>query len=59
LRFFGREKGVCDKLQRHPLIDPMFSLSSPLPSGEGLGVSAISMSLARQNLHLVIPLMVE
>jgi hypothetical protein len=23
---FGREKGVCDELQRHPLIDPMFRL---------------------------------
>src|SRR5712691_10158243 len=21
---FGREKGVCDRLQRHPLIDPIF-----------------------------------
>ena len=54
---FGREKGVCDKLQRHPLIDPMFSLHlAPSPVlGEGLGVRAISIPFARENLHLVIP----
>jgi hypothetical protein len=46
LRFFGREKGVCDKLQRHPLIYPIF----PWPYFAG-----VSTSLARQDLHLVIP----
>src|SRR5215207_9641462 len=43
---FGREKGVCDKLQRHPLIDPIFS--QQLSAG-------ISAPFARGNLHLVIP----
>jgi hypothetical protein len=53
LRFLGREKGVCDKLRRHPLIDPIFRLHpahSPRRS-----VEALSISLARQNLYLVIP----
>src|SRR5215211_3776926 len=43
---FGREKGVCDKLQRHPLIDPIFS--QQLSAG-------ISAPFARGNLYLVIP----
>ena len=51
LRFLGREKGVCDKLRRHPLIDPIFRPHySPRRRGK-----ALSISLARQNLHLVIP----
>jgi hypothetical protein len=54
LALFGREKEVCDRLQRHPLIYPMFS-TSPQPSPERRGKRrAISISLARQNLHLVI-----
>src|SRR5687768_4991640 len=44
---FGREKGVCDKLQRHPLIDPIFLTSF---------LRAISAPFARGNLHLVIPI---
>jgi hypothetical protein len=47
MRFFGREKGVCDKLRRHPLIDPIFLRHS---------IAGVSTSLARENLHLVIPL---
>ncbi len=38
----GREKGACDRLQRHPLIYPIFSR---LPG--------ISAPFARGNLHLV------
>ena len=48
---FGREKGVCDKLQRHPLIDPIFG---PHPSPERRG-EVLSAPFARGNLHLVIP----
>lgn len=48
---FGREKGVCDKLQRHPLIDPMFR---PHPSPKRKG-EVLSAPFARGNLHLVIP----
>ena len=33
---FGREKEVCERLQRHPLIDPIFGPHpSPLLKGEG------------------------
>ncbi len=42
--FFGREKGACDRLQRHPLIYPIFSRKA-----------GISAPFARGNLHLVIP----
>ena len=41
-------------LQRHPLIYPIFSLF-PSPLGRGVGVRAISVPFARENLHLVIP----
>ncbi len=49
--YFGREKGVCDKLQRHPLINPIFE---PQPSPERRG-KVLSAPFARGNLHLVIP----
>jgi len=41
---FGREKGVCDELQRHPLIKSDF-----LPA-----IAGISVPFARENLHLVV-----
>src|SRR6185295_3881146 len=53
--YFGREKGVCDELQRHPLINSIFSTSpQPSPKRRGLGW-AISIPFAREYLHLVIP----
>jgi len=42
-------------LQRHPLIYPIF-LPIPSPLGRGVGVRAISVPFARENLHLVISL---
>ena len=50
----GREKGACDGLQRHPLIDPIFG-SRP---GGSRGRS-LSASLAGRNLHLVISVPAE
>ena len=51
----GRERTkLVSKLRRHPLICSIFLPVAPLPSGEGFGVRAISTSLARRNLHLVI-----
>lgn len=49
---FGREKGVRDKLQRHPLIYPIFPSFCPLP---GRRRSSVSVPFARENLHLVVP----
>jgi len=57
---FGREKEVCDRLQRHPLIDPIFEHHPPPPPlfsqkmGEVGGGKVLSASLAGRNLHLVI-----
>jgi hypothetical protein len=44
--YFGREKRVCEKLQRHPLIDPIFSRQR---------LAGISVLFAQENLHLVTP----
>ena len=47
----GREKGACDRLQRHPLINPIFE---PEPA-QSLGQDQVlSASFAGRNLHLVI-----
>ena len=46
---FGRGKGVSDSLRRHPLIKSDFSPAK---------CARVSMSLAGQNLHLVVRLMV-
>src|SRR5688500_1379415 len=47
---FGRKKGVCDKLQRHPLINPLFRPHlSPFWWRE-----VLSAPFARGNLRLVI-----
>lgn len=48
--FFGREKGACDGLRRHPLIDPIFG-EGPAPIG---ACQLLSASFAGRNLHLVI-----
>jgi hypothetical protein len=47
----GREKGACDGLRRHPLIDPIFG-SARAPYADLL--PTLSASFAGRNLHLVI-----
>ena len=49
--FLGREKGACDRLQRHPLIDPIFGPESARSPGQE---QVLSASFAGRNLHLVI-----
>ena len=54
-------KGVRERLRRHPLIDSIFSTSlQPFPDRRRRRRRrAISIPFAWENLHLVIPLMVE
>jgi hypothetical protein len=52
-RLLGREKGACDKLRRHPLIDSIFG-PHPWPLSCRRG-EVFSIPFAREDLHLVIP----